>query len=174
MSSQNESLSRSLEGATRVAVLGVGSELRGDDGAGLVAIRELERICPDLVHECSLGVYWGSTAPENLTGTIRDFNPSHLVIIDAAMLGLPPGGTRVIARDEIGGVSFSTHRLPMNILIDFISATLSCAIVVVGIQPSQTGLCCDVDPRVAAGARTLAGEIADALRAIPREQVDCT
>jgi hydrogenase 3 maturation protease len=174
MSSLNESLRKSLEGARRVAVLGVGSELRGDDGVGLVAIRELERISPRLVKGCALGVYWGSTAPENLTGAIREFNPSHLVIIDAAMLSLPTGGARIIERGEIGGISFSTHRLPMNILLDYIASSIPCALVVIGIQPSQTGLCCDVDPAVAEGGRAVARAITGALSPLAEGPNDCT
>ena len=72
-------LTNSLKGVNKLAILGVGSELRGDDIAGMVAAEIIQK-----ANHKNITVFLGATAPENLTGEIKKFNPSHLLIIDAA------------------------------------------------------------------------------------------
>jgi hypothetical protein len=96
-----------LKGATRVVLLGVGSDLRGDDAAGMMAAERLS-------HTPKLNVLLGGTAPENLTGEIKKLKPSHLLIVDAAEMKAEAGTIRLLTPEEIGGFSFSTHALPLK------------------------------------------------------------
>ena len=50
----------------KVVLLGVGSELRGDDAVGIVIARRMEAL-----HLAGVQAMEGGTAPENLTGEIR-------------------------------------------------------------------------------------------------------
>jgi hydrogenase 3 maturation protease len=127
-------LEDSLEGASRIAILGVGSDLRADDAAGLLVAAKVESACGD---NPALLVVQGATAPENFTGPIIAFRPSHLVIVDCAELGSPPGSVRLFPSESIGGVSSNTHSLPLKIVIDYISLSHPCRSVVVGIQPKS-------------------------------------
>ena len=150
-----------LSGSTRLAVLGVGSELRADDGAGMLAARELERRCP---RRTDLLVAIGGSAPENLTGVIADFGPSHLVIVDCADLGLAPGAVRVVRVEGIGGLSASTHSLPLKIVVDYLILRCPCEVIAVGIQPKSL----DFDGRMSRAARAAAGRVAKSLAAAVR------
>ncbi|MDD2752350.1 MAG: hydrogenase maturation protease, partial [Candidatus Omnitrophica bacterium] len=94
-----------LSKAKRIAVLGVGSELKGDDAAGMLVARQIKE-------NKNLKVFLGSTAPENITGEIKKFAPHHLLIIDTAMMQEKSGTIKIFPGKAIGGVSFSTHRLP--------------------------------------------------------------
>ncbi len=95
-----ETLKKCLDGCRRVAVLGVGSELRGDDAAGVLVVRDLrnlvsERPFSSLVFEG----FEGANAPENMTGFITSFKPTHILVIDAAEIGASTGECREIPVD---------------------------------------------------------------------------
>jgi hydrogenase 3 maturation protease len=127
-------LSERLQGGRKVAFLGVGAPLRADDSIGLYIVSGLEKRLkadPDTEYIFFLG----ESAPENYSGAIRSQMPSHVVILDAAEMGREPGAFRMIEPDQIGGVSFSTHMLPLKILADYLVKTTACQIVVIGVQP---------------------------------------
>jgi hydrogenase 3 maturation protease len=117
-----------------VVVLGVGSELRGDDVAGIIAASVIEKRTSG---NKDIKVLFGTTAPENYTGEIKKHLPTHIIIIDAAELGKKPGEVGIIEEADIGGVSFSTHMLPTRMVIDYLRMFLSSEIITVGIQPER-------------------------------------
>jgi len=143
-------LRESLRGIDRLAVLGVGSELRGDDFAGVRVAQRLIAWCKraGISH---LAAFEGCAAPENLTGAIASFHPSHVLLVDAAHLGIEPGEVRVIPADMVAGVSFSTHMLPAPIVLDYLTRACGCKTLVVGIQPAQMDVCGPISPAVAKG-----------------------
>ena len=155
-------LTELLRDATRIAVLAVGSPLRADDGAGLLAAEELRRLLAGQVTRPAVEIFVGETAPENLTGEIRKFAPSHLVILDAADLDKPPGTLDVIHVEAAsGGASFSSHALPIGVLGKYMQATCGCQVTIIGIQPASRTFGQPVGPAVAAAARQLAARLAE-------------
>jgi hydrogenase maturation protease HycI len=132
------SLRQNLLDAERVAVIGVGSELRGDDIAGVAVAETLGN---SKKRPATLAVFAGHTAPENITGEVRRFlkgRRGHIILVDAADMGTKPGTVRLLSHTEIGGTSFSTHVLPLAILISYLRSQLKCGISVIGIQPRDT------------------------------------
>jgi len=123
-------LKQKLKDAKRIAVLGIGSELRADDAAGLLVAEELKKI-----KNLKLKVFLGSTAPENFTGEIIKFKPTHILIVDSVDTDQKPGFILLINPEEVGGVSFSTHMLPVKMMVDYLLASLECEIIIIGIQP---------------------------------------
>jgi hydrogenase 3 maturation protease len=123
----------------RIALIGIGNPMRGDDNAGLAVIDDLKKriMMRDISLENVLLMKAGST-PENFTFEIRRFNPTHVLMIDAAQMNEKPGEARLLSPDNIGGVSISTHNLPLNILAEFIKRTTGAKIAVIGIQPEET------------------------------------
>lgn len=120
-----------LKDAQSTVFLAIGSELRADDAAGILTANELlKNSLPDNFH-----VLIGYTAPENLTGEIKKYKPSHLIICDAAESGLEPGGLSIISADDVDGAAFSTHMMPMNVFINYISRDNPCKSLILGIQP---------------------------------------
>jgi hydrogenase 3 maturation protease len=124
-----------LTDARSVAVLGVGSDLRGDDAAGMVISNRLQRHFQGRLDPSVFRVFAGETAPENFTGELKKFRPSHLLIVDCADFGKAPGETVLATPEEITGISFSTHRLPLFVLTDYLLKTFPCNIRILGIQP---------------------------------------
>jgi hydrogenase 3 maturation protease len=150
-------LTRSLRRAESLAVLGVGSDLRADDAAGLAAAEHLESLRLPGVH-----VILAGAAPENCTGEIRRLSPTHLLILDAADMGLPPGSARVLEPNTLGGSAPGTHGLSLSLLIDYLKMDLSLAAVVVGIQPATLEEGAPVSAEVSAAAHEVARAVRDA------------
>lgn len=135
MLSLKKTLKSKLKEARRVAILGVGSDLRGDDAAGILVAEQFSKYRLKLDQRLKNRVFIGATAPENLSGQIKRFNPTHLVIIDSADLGKAAGQIRLIERQELDGVSFCTHRLPLKVMVDYLVQSIGCATIIIGIQP---------------------------------------
>jgi hydrogenase 3 maturation protease len=127
-------LRNSLAGAKKVAILGIGSELRGDDVSGMLIAEKLEK---KFKKNSTIKIFYGGTAPENLTGELRKFEPSHVIMVDSADTSAEPGTISYIDPEIVGGVSFSTHMMPIKIMIDFLAQDLKCKSVIVGIQPKS-------------------------------------
>ena len=139
--------------ASTVAVLGCGSPLRGDDAAGsLVAIR-----LGDLTGQAR--AFYGDVAPENLTGEIKRFHPELLLVIDIVDAGLAVGELAVIPLEKISGVSFSTHKLPLPIMLDYLEQEIACRIVVLGIQATNLEFMSEMTPEVSQTVDALAAEL---------------
>ncbi len=130
-----------LKNAQRVAVLGIGSELRADDAAGLIIAKELDRYIKGKKKRSLVKVFLGQTAPENLTGQIKKFKPTHLIIIDAVDFHLEIGALRVVDICTEAGASFSTHRVPVGILRDYLYKSIHCETILIGMQPGSTEFC---------------------------------
>lgn len=139
MPSLTNLLRSELRSAQRICVLGVGSDLRGDDAVGLVVAARLRKA----LRRRTVCVLNGGTAPENLTGEIRRFDPSHLLIVDALdSPGAPgPGSVVLLAPDEITGPSFGTHKLPIKLMVRYLLHSLpGRRILIVGIQPKSLAM----------------------------------
>lgn len=124
-----------LKQAKRIAILGIGSELRGDDAAGMLVAKSIRESCRDMDERFK--VFLGATAPENLTAEIKRFNPTHLVIVDSADMGMAASTIMLINPAEAGGFSFSTHRLPLKMMLEYLLLSINCEIIIIGIQPKK-------------------------------------
>ena len=146
-----KSLSEILGGAEKVVVLGCGSELRGDDAAGGETVKRLMNLRSSecLMNQQAAGRFLnleasksenvficnGGTAPENFTGEIKRFQANVLLLIDAADMGLPPGAAALIPTADISGISFSTHKLALKIMTEYLQRETGCRTFILGIQP---------------------------------------
>ncbi len=171
MPSLKQKLPILLEDAARIAVVGIGSDLRGDDAAGLLALDHLRRS----LKKTSRGknrrrsiplvkLFNGGTAPENLTGEIRRFRPGHLVMLDAVELGKSPGTIALVDVGKEGNTVFLTHKLPVRLMIDFMKAEMTFKTVFIGIQPKSLDFGARVSKPVLRAARQTAVLLASAFR----------
>lgn len=118
--------------ADRIAFIGIGSELHGDDGAGIEIIRQLfNRVKANsrftFIH--------GGTLPESATGALRRFFPTVVILIDAADFQGAPGEIRWFDPHNIGGFSASSHTFPLGIFAEQLIKEFSCEVIFLGIQP---------------------------------------
>ena len=123
-------LARRLGGATRIAVLGIGDDLNPRDRVGIVAALFLHALeVPEVT------CYLTGTMPENFTGALRELGPSHVLMIDAADLGEAPGSVGIIHPARVRGQRFSTHAMPLTLVIEYIEEEVGAEVILVGIQP---------------------------------------
>jgi hydrogenase 3 maturation protease len=154
-----QTLTARLRQAREIAVLAVGSDLNGDDG---VALRVVELLEPHVGDGKTLHTFVGATAPENCTGPIRRLNPSHLIVIDAADVGKPPGTIEWIDTARLTGITFCTHALPLNVIIDYILKSCpECEVIVLGVQPQRLDFAQPLTAPVEAAARAIAAALCD-------------
>jgi len=137
-------LAQVLAGAQKTAILGCGSVLRGDDAAGYRIAERLSGLSGNARAFC------GSSAPENFTGEIKRFRPDTLLVIDAADLGEPPGTAAFISPDDVTGATFSTHMLPLRVMLDYLRRETGCSIHLLGIQAASLETGTEMTPAVTA------------------------
>jgi hydrogenase 3 maturation protease len=147
------------DGDRRVAVMGIGSSIRGDDAVGLLVVEELQRFGLRNILLVS-----AETVPESFTGKIRDFEPTHVLMVDAADFGGDPGDAKMIPKAAIGGSTISTHSMPLSVLIDFIEKTTESRVALLGVQPKEMELGSEVTPDVREASRKIASLMCDLLK----------
>lgn len=150
-----------LKSAKRVVVLGIGSELRGDDIAGILATEGLGKHSKGAK---KLKVINGATAPENFTGEIKKFKPTHVIIIDSAyMAKKKAGAVEFIDPYRAGNASFCTHNLPIKIMTDYLIKSIGCEIIIIGIQPKTIKFGAPCSPEIKKSVKRVSSAIKKAL-----------
>lgn len=153
-------LNDGLRGAERIAVIGIGSSLRGDDAAGTLFIEELRAALDGKKEAAPLKLFSCGTTPENYTGDIRKFNPTHIIIVDAVDMGKGAGWAGIVdleKKDE--QASFSTHRLPINMFIEYLKKYLNCQVIMIGIQPGTIDFSSPLSDKVHEAVKTVCASV---------------
>lgn len=146
--------------ALRIAVVGIGNELNGDDAAGVMVIRSLEAALEPRPHFLLVD---GGPAPENVTGPLRRFQPDLVLLIDAAYLEQPPGSIAWVDWENTEGFSASTHTLPPHVFAEYLIRETGCQVGVIGVQPAQLEFAEPMSPPVEEAVRELAHELTNLL-----------
>jgi len=162
MQSLKVQLKNKLKNARRITILGVGSKLRSDDAAGILAAESIgKRIIKG--KKPGISVLIGETAPENLTGEIKKSKPSHLIIIDAAEISKKSGEVALFGPQGIKGISFCTHQLPMNVMVDYLRNYIDCEFLFVGIQPKSLKVGNNLSKEVKIAVKYIANAVIEAI-----------
>jgi hydrogenase 3 maturation protease len=144
----------------RVAVLGIGNDLSGDDAVGVRIARDLQsRLGPQ--PDCL--VLDAGTAPENFTAPLRRFRPDLVLLVDAAHLSEEPGTVGWIDWQDTDGLSGSTHTLPPSVLAAFLVKELGCRLALLVVQPAHLEFDLPLSAPVEAAARAVVEALASRL-----------
>jgi len=127
-------LEKWLSNAEKVVIAGIGNEIRKDDFVGVKIVRELAKKLKSknvFLIECE-------TVPESYVGQIAKFNPSHVLLIDAGMLGLEPGQAKLVDVKQLAIYpAISTHALPLRIFCELVEEMTKAKIALLAIQPKD-------------------------------------
>lgn len=137
----------------RVVILGVGNDLRADDGVGSVVARSLRERFPDAVFD-------GGQAPENASGPVRRARPDTVVVVDAAEFGGAAGEIRVASAAGAGGLTLGTHALPIGTFMQALGEMTGAVVHLVAIQALATEFGGAMTPEVTAAAGEVTRELA--------------
>jgi len=113
---------------SKPVIIGMGNEINADDGIGPYIIKELA----DLKFFQTIDV---GTLPENFTKKIAGMNPTHVIILDAAMIEGEPGTTKIVEPADVDDVIFTTHHIPLSYTIQRIKAMCGAEVIIIGIKP---------------------------------------
>ena len=129
-----DALEKWFAGAERVVVAGIGNPIRKDDFVGVKIMQDLQGKVPKNVYliECE-------TVPESFMQEIVDLKPSHVLLIDAAVLGLKPGTTRLVFPEQVTNFpAITTHMLPLRIFCEYITKMTETKIALLLIEPENS------------------------------------
>ena len=122
-----------LIGSGKVVLAGIGNPIRTDDNVGLKIVELLRGNVP-----ASVLLLEAETVPESYLEDIAQFQPTHVLLIDAAYLGLKPGQTCLVPAKEIKSFSaISTHLLPLRIFSEVVTETTKAKIALLLIEPAS-------------------------------------
>ncbi len=154
-------IARWVQGCERLAIMGIGNPLRGDDGVGVEIVNQLTNKVPECVKliNCEM-------VPENFLSEIEAYQPTHMLIIDAAELKAKSGETRLILPEKMVGTAFSTHIIPLLFLAGIINEVVKSKILVLGIQPYSTGFGEELSPELQMATKKIVEGISKALMEI--------
>ena len=125
-------LSNFLSDCEKLIVLGVGNELKCDDGVGPFIIKRLKE---ENIENENLIFIDSQTVPENFTGKIRKENPTHLIIVDACLMDLQPGDMRIVDKYDFANIGISTHSMSLSYFVRYLEKDSNFNIIFVGIEP---------------------------------------
>lgn len=152
-------LNNFLSDCEKLIVLGVGNELKSDDGVGPFIIKKLKG---ENIENESLLFIDAMTVPENFTGKIRKENPTHMIIVDACLMDSKPGDMRIVSKDEFANIGISTHSMSLSFFVRFLEKDTDIKIIFVGIEPETM----DWGAKPTANVEKSANEFIDALKGI--------
>lgn len=116
----------------KLIILGVGNELKSDDGIGPFIIKNL---MAENIESDRLLLINAETVPENFTGKIRKENPSHVIIVDACLMGCRPGDIQIVDKDDFASIGISTHSMSLSYFVKYLEKDTDFNIIFVGIEP---------------------------------------
>jgi hydrogenase 3 maturation protease len=116
----------------RLAILGIGNEMNGDDAAGVMAARRLKE---HLVGRSNILIIDGGSTPENFSGPLRRFRPDWIILLDIGQMEAEPGTIEWLEMSEIEGVTAATHGLPVSLLAMYLMSETNCQVGALLIQP---------------------------------------
>lgn len=157
-------LKKWLSDAERVVIAGIGNPIRMDDFVGVKIVQDLRGKVSGKVYliECE-------TVPEGYTQQIVDFKPTHILLIDAAVLDVKPGEAKLLKPDELKITpAFSTHMLPLRVFCEYLANTTKAKMLLLLIQPKQADFGEGLTPEVATSEQEILEIL---LSAVPRDSV---
>jgi hydrogenase 3 maturation protease len=144
--------------------MGIGNELKADDGIGLRVAKELQK--DGLQNKETMII--PADVPENWIQPIAKFRPELLVLVDTADFRGKAGEIRAIKDDEISKVFTNTHSVPLILFLEAIKKQVpKTRTIFIGIQPKTM----DFGKPMSREVRLAGNKAMDAIKKIVKEEV---
>jgi len=133
----------------KVAVIGVGNRMRGDDGVGSVIAERLQELARG-----NLLVIDAETVPENYLGVLLDSKPEFVLFVDAVDFGGEAGEWALVPLSALSDKVPTTHTVSLKLLGQVLeSEGIECLLLAV--QPKQIGFGAPMSEEVASAAERI-------------------
>lgn len=146
-----------------LVVLGLGQSQRGDDMAGLEAVRLWEKMFPSTASHPQVRVEYAETPGLTLLALLEGANVA--ILVDAIQSGSPPGTVRILTEEEIpaflGGANSAHGWGPTETLAigRRSGLDLPSQVIIVGLEAKQVEVGAKMSTEVQAGLILAAQEI---------------
>lgn len=149
-----EQLANAIRG--KVVVMGMGNPSCGDDAAGSCVAQQIGS---------RPGVYVidAQDVPESYLGRAADQQPDTVVLIDCVDLKSAPGSVAFFEADQTASYWPSTHRLPVDLLVDYLEKATNARVFLIAIQPRETGFLQPMSREVLSSVEVVAEVLNDVL-----------
>ena len=138
----------------KVAVIGVGNRMRGDDGVGSLIAERLQELAKG-----SLLVIDAETVPENYLGVLLDSKPEFVLFIDAVDFGGEAGEWALVPLSVLGDKIPTTHTVSLKLLGQVLESN-GAKCLLLAIQPKQIGFGAPMSEEVASAAEKIVQTLA--------------
>jgi hydrogenase 3 maturation protease len=133
----------------RVAIVGVGNRMRGDDGVGSVIAERLQELAKG-----SLLIIDAETVPENYLGVLLDSKLEVALFVDAVDFGGEVGEWALVPLSVLGDKIPTTHTVSLKLLGQILESNgIECLLLAV--QPKQIGFGAPMSEEVATSAEKI-------------------
>ncbi|UCH03131.1 MAG: hydrogenase maturation protease [Candidatus Bathyarchaeota archaeon] len=122
-----------LSKSQRIVIVGIGNPIRRDDNIGVEIVSGLEGNVSETVL-----LIKSETVPESFIEPIIEFQPTNILIIDAALLNLSPGSVKLVKSLTGSKTAISTHALPIQIFCEYLIKMTQAQVAMLLIQPKDT------------------------------------
>ena len=157
-----EDLGNWLKKAEKIVLAGIGNPIRMDDFVGVKILQDL-----NIRDTAKIFLIECETVPESFIQQIVEFNPTHILLMDAALLGLTPGDWRLVEpKSLLDSPAYSSHLLPLKIFCEYLSKTTKAKISLLLIQPQKTDFGEGLSPEINASAKKIAEILQESLSRI--------
>ncbi len=136
-----------------IVILGIGQSLRGDDGAGLEAVKTWQEAYPESARQPEVRVEWAEVTGLSLLDDLLGADAA--ILVDAVRSGMTPGellllDERDLATFEAG--SGSAHGLGVSEALvlgrQLYPQQMPREVVVIGIEAGDVGMGAELSPEV--------------------------
>ena len=128
-------LEKFLADCEKLIVLGIGNELKCDDGVGPFIIKKLKE--ENIENKKKLLFIDAKTVPENFTGKIKKEKPTHIILVDACLMDGEPGDMKIVNKYDFADIGISTHSMSLSFFVRYLEKDNDFRIIFVGIEPES-------------------------------------
>jgi hydrogenase 3 maturation protease len=140
-----------LSGFYKLVIVGIGNPLRMDDYVGMKIVEDLKGKLTKRVL-----LIESETVPESYLQQIIDFDPTHVLLIDAAAMGQKPATVKLMECSDLPDFSpVSTHALPLRIFCQCLRQNLKADVLLLLIEPRDTDFGESLSPEIEAVAKRI-------------------
>ena len=158
-----ENLTRLLKSASssnRVALVGIGHPLRGDDYAGSLIAKALVKKAGNYSRN-GLYIFDAEDDVEGMISKLAKLHPKHVVFIDACEMKMKPGELKLLSIADTSYPFFTTHGIPLKLLAQKLLPESEAWIL--AIQPESLELA-DLSTKLKETAKSVIGLIGSGLK----------
>lgn len=129
----------------KVALVGVGHPLKGDDYVGSRAVKAVKKSLNGMLPTgvCLLDA---EEHVEEAVTKLASLKPRHIIFIDACEMSAKPGEVRLLSLAKTSYPLFATHGIPLKLLAEQLLSSSEAWIL--AIQPDRTGFAETLSPEV--------------------------